>query len=328
MAKISQQPTGTLSEESSNPANPSASPCPANGSSPTPCPTECSSSSPATTTAQPPSPRFSHPPTLAQARLIPINRIRLTDELNGRLALDHDKVHALAQNIAQHGLLHPITLRQHNDELTLIAGRHRLAAYRRLARNDIPAIILHVDDLSAGTLRLAENTNRCTLSPVEEAKQLADLVPLHPDGVAHDTGRSVPWILDRLDMIEWPDYLLQAVHEKNISLAAAKELARITNDDHRHYLVDQAAQHGVTAPTARYWRQQAEMQNFEPDNMPEKASQNAISGIKTIVTAACFVCREDIDITTTVATRVCTSCLSEIQKTQTQQPPEQRPPPR
>lgn len=245
----------------------------------------------------------------------------MTDDLNGRLALDHDKVHALAQNVAQHGLLHPITLRRLHGALTLIAGRHRLAAYRRLARSEIPAVVLDVDDLSAGTLRLAENTNRCTLSPVEEAKQLADLVPLHPDGVdgvAHDTGRSVSWVLDRLDMIEWPDYLLHAVHEKKISLAAAKELARITNDDHRHYLVDQAAQHGVTAPTARYWRQQAELQTFEPENMPEKASQNAAQGIRTIVTAACFVCRADIDITSTVATRVCTSCLSEIQKTQSQ----------
>ena len=54
-----------------------------------------------------------------------------------------EKVEEIAESISQIGLLNPITLdTQHH----LIAGFHRLLAYKSLKKDTIPAIIKDVDD--------------------------------------------------------------------------------------------------------------------------------------------------------------------------------------
>src|SRR3972149_4220616 len=88
-----------------------------------------------------------------------------------------EDVAALAASIAEVGLLQPICVRRvqksRSGQMTavfeIIAGLHRVKAFRRLGRTHIAAIISDVDDLMAELMLIDENLCRNQLSPAERA---------------------------------------------------------------------------------------------------------------------------------------------------------------
>ena len=69
---------------------------------------------------------------------------------------------ALAQNISDIGLLHPVVVTPGGQ---LIAGERRLLAYRHLGREHIPATVLNLDHIARG--EYAENFFRKMFTPSE-----------------------------------------------------------------------------------------------------------------------------------------------------------------
>ncbi len=246
---------------------------------------------------------------------IPLSMIQVDDDLNGRLSIDPDKLLTLQNSIAQTRLMNPITLQEKNNGYFLIAGRHRLAAFRALGRPEIPAVILQCTDDEAAVMRLAENSNRAQLSPVEEARQLAHLVNIDPeglDGVAVKIGRNPNWILDRIDMIEWPDSLMGHVHNKKISLSAAKILNRITDREMREIRIDQAATAGINTRTAKMWLIDANSTAYQESNSSEKYVESRNSSVFTETKVECFMCTELVKIENTTTERFCSPCRHTI----------------
>jgi N6-adenosine-specific RNA methylase IME4 len=76
---------------------------------------------------------------------------------------------ALVESVRQIDLIEPIVVRRLGDDFEIIAGGHRTAAFQRLKRETIPAIILDVDDLTAELMLIDENLIRKNLSPAEES---------------------------------------------------------------------------------------------------------------------------------------------------------------
>jgi len=60
----------------------------------------------------------------------------------------------------------------------LVAGRHRLEAFRRLGWTKVPAAIFTGDDDTARLWQLAENLARCDLTALQRAEHLAEFVAL------------------------------------------------------------------------------------------------------------------------------------------------------
>lgn len=248
-----------------------------------------------------------------------ITNIRLRDPNNGRAAIDHRRVQELADTLANEPLLHPITLRSTPAGLVLVCGRHRLAAFQKLGRSVIPAVILDLDDNTEATLRLTENLQRVQLSPVEQAKQLAELVELEAQGVeavARKLGRSIDWILDRLEILTWPNELITHVHNKRIPLAAAKLLARIQPEPIRTLRIHDAATHGCSAATARLWLQTAHHDDPNAPPPPVFSCLEPSFVCETTTKVICFGCAELKRIEGTQLVRCCNDCLSTIQTAQ------------
>ncbi len=86
--------------------------------------------------------------------------------------LDQDKVRALAESIDAIGLQHPISVYYDDDNVVLVAGRHRLAAAQSLEWDDIPAIFLQLDDIDRRLWEIDENLQRANLTPAQEADHL------------------------------------------------------------------------------------------------------------------------------------------------------------
>lgn len=80
---------------------------------------------------------------------------------------------ALAQNISDIGLLHPVVVTPGGQ---LIAGERRLLAYRHLGREHIPATVLDLDHIARG--EYAENFFRKMFTPSESADIADALQPI------------------------------------------------------------------------------------------------------------------------------------------------------
>lgn len=288
---------------------------PVHGSEQTPRPINLKPLSESQTTTQSLSPAAREYEPRSTHHSVLLSQIIVEDDYNGRLSIDPDKVMTLQISIAQTGLLNPITLYMKNNKHVLIAGRHRLAAARALGWREIAAIYIDATDDEAAVLRLAENSNRAQLSPVEEAKQLSHLVEIDPkavDGVSEKIGRSVNWILDRLEIIEWSEALMDHVHNKRIALGTAKLLARIADPQLREIRIRQAAQHGINARTARLWLDDSNSTNYEDCELSEKSVDLPFPSINMEILVSCFVCEEKVKIENTTSERFCGPCLQNI----------------
>lgn len=81
----------------------------------------------------------------------------------------------LVRSIEQLGLLHPIVVTPAaRSKYTLVAGLHRLEAYRQLGWTTIPATVLRTSGLQAQLATIDENVVRADLSALQRAEALLD----------------------------------------------------------------------------------------------------------------------------------------------------------
>lgn len=118
----------------------------------------------------------------------------------GRLReTDAAQVAALADSIAEVGLLNPITVYaceivfngQRREGFGLVAGAHRLEAVKRLGWDEIPAVVVDLDENQRIIAECDENLCGTKLSPAEvamfTAKRKAAYEALHPETVREAT---------------------------------------------------------------------------------------------------------------------------------------------
>ena len=90
--------------------------------------------------------------------------------LDGRRAVDPKAVKRLADSISKIGLRQPITVRDKNDRYILVAGLHRIEAYKKLGKEHIMACIVTMTNDNARLWEIAENLHRSELSNLERAE--------------------------------------------------------------------------------------------------------------------------------------------------------------
>lgn len=117
-------------------------------------------------------------PSVAQSILIPVADIHIGERLR---TVDADYVAMLAASIGDIGLMHPIEVgaADRRGRYPLIAGAHRLAAYRELNLNEVPALVVSVKGLSAQLREIDENLMRRELSALDRAVFLAKRKEVH-----------------------------------------------------------------------------------------------------------------------------------------------------
>lgn len=87
-----------------------------------------------------------------------------------------EQVEQLAESIRELGLLNPITVTASN---VLVAGGRRLAAFRLLKRDAIPAHVVSLDELQAELAEIDENFVRQELTKLERGDQLKRRKEIH-----------------------------------------------------------------------------------------------------------------------------------------------------
>jgi len=205
---------------------------------------------------------------MTEVREVPTEKIK-TGEHDQRLETEDPSIAELAASIGRIGIINPLVVVDVDGELHLIAGHRRLVAARMAGKLIVPCIVRTSEKAVDTEITFAENFFRKDLSPVELSCALADCVNagnMDVKGIAAGFHRSEHWVHKMIAICAWPADVQEAVHNENISVSAASNLACVTDNDYRIFLVRNAVEQGATARTTAAWLQA--WQAYQP---PEQA---------------------------------------------------------
>lgn len=140
----------------------------------------------------------------------------------------------LADSIAQHGLIQPITVRpMGTGYYQIIAGERRWRASRQAGLLEVPVTILDVDDRAAAQLALIENLQREDLTPLEEARgyeTLMETYGLTQEEAANSVGKSRPAVANALRLLKLPKFVLNLLENGDLSAGHARALIPLESE--------------------------------------------------------------------------------------------------
>ena len=131
----------------------------------------------------------------------------------------------LAESIRQHGILQPLSVRRRENGYELISGERRLRAAQLAGVQDIPCILMRMDDLESGMAALVENLQRQDLDFIEEAqgiRSLLDRFDMSQEQAARLLGKSQSSVANKLRLLRHSPAVLAAIGEiarQNMSVA-------------------------------------------------------------------------------------------------------------
>ena len=144
--------------------------------------------------------------------LLPIYKVE-PNRSQPRQDFDEEELQNLADSIAEHGIIQPLTVRElPSGYYQIIAGERRWRAARMANLSEVPAVVIEADDKKVMELALIENLQRQDLNPVEEAlgyQSLMNDFALTQDQVAQRVGKSRPAVANALRLLQLPADLLE-----------------------------------------------------------------------------------------------------------------------
>ncbi len=250
----------------------------------------------------------------AEVRDIPIEEIQVGDYAL-RMEADDEGLDELAASIARLGIIAPLCVVAVGDKFTLVAGHRRLAAASMAGLKVVPCVVTAGTAAESKETSMAENLFRKDLSPIELAGAMKDAIEagdMNYTTLADGLHRSKHWVHSMIALLMWPPDVQQAVHAGWLSVAAASNLALVTEDNYRGFLLRNARENGVTARTTAAWLQawrsltppEAAIQ-VEPGPTGERSQPLAPQ-------APCICCSEVFRTDQLCHVPVCSACVTAI----------------
>lgn len=140
----------------------------------------------------------------------------------------------LAESIRRNGVIQPLAVRKIEDGYQIIAGERRWRACRLAGVNQVPAVVLDVDERTAFELALIENLQREDLNPIEEAQgfqKLMEAAELTQEQAAQRIGRSRPAVANALRLLSLPKQISDLVWDRKLSAGHARALLAIEDKE-------------------------------------------------------------------------------------------------
>ena len=166
-------------------------------------------------------------------KLLPIYKVEPNPD-QPRHEFDEEELQALADSIAVHGVIQPLTVRETGSGYyQIIAGERRWRAARLANLSDIPAVILEADDKKAMELALIENLQRQDLNPVEEAlgyQCLIEQYGLTQEDAAKQVGKSRPAVANALRLLGLCPQVLDQLKSGAITAGHARAILTLRDE--------------------------------------------------------------------------------------------------
>ena len=167
-----------------------------------------------------------------EIRSLPLHKIE-PNPLQPRREFDPEALQTLADSIAAHGLIQPLSVREMpNGYYQIIAGERRWRAARMANLDEVPVLVLDADDRTVMELALVENLQREDLNPMEEATGFQTLMDEY--GLTQETIA----VANSLRLLSLSDELADLVRSGTLSAGHARALLSLKDEKLRR----QAAQ--------------------------------------------------------------------------------------
>ena len=166
-------------------------------------------------------------------QLLPIHKVEPKAD-QPRQDFDEEELQALADSIAIHGVIQPLTVRElAGGYYQIIAGERRWRASRMAGLTEIPAVIVEADDRKAMELALIENLQRQDLNPVEEALGYQSLMQdygLTQEEAASRVGKSRPTVANALRLLALPEEVMEMLRSGKLTAGHARAVLSIKTE--------------------------------------------------------------------------------------------------
>ena len=166
-------------------------------------------------------------------RELPIYKVEPNPE-QPRREFDEVELQALADSIAGHGVIQPLTVREMpNGYYQIIAGERRWRAARIAGLTDVPVVVIEADDRKAMELALIENLQRQDLNPVEEAlgyQTLMEEYGLTQEDTAQQVGKSRSAVANTLRLLALTPEVLEKLKRGELTAGHARAILSLKSE--------------------------------------------------------------------------------------------------
>jgi len=242
---------------------------------------------------------------------IPVGLIT-AEKHSQRFELNEEKMSELISSISTDGLHQPIEVRPDGDSFIVVFGHRRLEACKHLGWENMPCMVVEGDEAKIRGHTFQENFFREDLTPLELAVAIADEVKeerMTLEQLAFGFKKTQDWVRRQIAIVGWPVDVLEGIHKGKLSIAAAANLACITEDFYRASLVDQAVENGATARTTSAWLQA--WRSMIP--MEKAIEQEPVEGEERpqplVPQAPCIACHDVYRTDELCHVPLCSACL-------------------
>ncbi len=148
-----------------------------------------------------------------------------------RIEFNDAAIKSLAESIRENGILQPICVRRNGALYEIISGERRARAAKLVGLQNVPCIIMSVDDEQSAVLALIENIQRKDLSYFEEALAIEKLITVYgltQDSAAERLGKAQSTVANKLRLLRFTDAERTLLINGNLSERQARALIRIS----------------------------------------------------------------------------------------------------
>ena len=136
----------------------------------------------------------------------------------------------LAESIAAHGILQPLSVRRISSGYELISGERRLRAAKLAGLHEVPCLVVSADEAQSSLLALIENVQRRDLDFWEEAmaiQLLLESTGLSQEALAKQLGKSQSSVANKLRLLKLSPGALTLLRQNGLTERHARALLRL-----------------------------------------------------------------------------------------------------
>ena len=138
-------------------------------------------------------------------------------------------------SIKENGIIQPIAVRPNKYEpgkFEIVAGERRWIAAQKAGLNEVPVIVLHIDDQKSLEIAIVENVQRQDLNIIEEAKgyqRLNQEFGYDHDKISKFMSKSRSHISNTIRLLSLPNDVIGLLEEGKLTPGQARPLIGMPN---------------------------------------------------------------------------------------------------
>jgi ParB family chromosome partitioning protein len=197
--------------------------------------------------------------TQAIGEMVPIGRLRANPNQPRQ---GFEGLEELVASIQRVGVLEPLLVRRSEHGFQIVSGERRFRAARAAGLEELPCIVMDLDDARALEIALIENLQRQDLSPFEEAEGLQALIDqfgLTHDDIAARISKSRSTVTETLSLSAIPRQVRARLEAGDVrSKSLLLELTRAGSAAEMAELAERIINEGLTRDDLRRLRREGE----------------------------------------------------------------------